>query len=289
MAASLHERLLRKAADTVWNEKSRKAVSRLQRLATPVGPGSLRRALDEVIKDRPPLMLMHSSLANCGQFKGGPDGAFDVLADYCETLFQVTHTYCYPKSEGEPAPVFDRAVTPSRNGLMSEVFRRRPGVARSIHSTHSLAASGPRADAYLAGHYLNDSPAGPGTPYSRLIHAGASALMFGVDFYSYTFFHTAEFESGSDHAYQHGIEDRLRVVDEEGQIRERPSRRQNWAPYRFREAGRLMEDKGLVRRARFGRSALLFVPDTAKIHDFMLERLRKMPDFLRLTCTVDLH
>jgi aminoglycoside N3'-acetyltransferase len=140
----------------------------------------------------------------------------------------------------------------------------------------------------MAGHYLCDSPTGEGTPYSRLVHGGSAALMFGVSFHSYTFFHTAEFESGSESAFQAGLTDRLRVVDEAGQVREQLSRRQNWAPNRFAEAGDLLERKGLARSIRLGRGVLRLVPDAAKVHDFLVERLRKTPDLLRQSCPVEL-
>jgi aminoglycoside N3'-acetyltransferase len=113
--------------------------------------------------------------------------------------------------------------------------------------------------------------------------------MFGVSFHYYTFFHTAEFEAGSEYAYQHGVIDWLRVLDETGAVRERASRRQNWAPMRFAEAGELMERNGLVRRLPLGREFLRFVPDAAKAHDFLIERLRKTPDFLRQSCPVELY
>lgn len=264
-----------------------RAMDRVHRRLTPVTPDALRAALDAVITAPPSALMVHSSVSSCGRFTAGPEDILTALRERCDQLVLPTHSYSYPSSPQEPAPLFDREVTPSQNGLLTELFRRQPGVSRSIHSTHSLAVSGP-ADDIISGHYLNDSPCGEGTPYSRLVHGDCAALMFGVHFLYYTFFHTAEFEAGSEHAYQHGVLDHLRVLDENGVERICPSRRQNWAPMRFKEAGDLLESKGLVRRARLGRNALLFVPHTLKVHDFLVERLRRTPDFLRASCQAPL-
>jgi aminoglycoside N3'-acetyltransferase len=118
---------------------------------------------------------------------------------------------------------------------------------------------------------------------------GATVLMFGVTFAYYTPFHTAEWDSGSEFAYVPGELNWLRVVDEAGKLRDCWSRRQGRTVPRFKEAGDFLERAGLVRQVPLGRSRLLFVPDCAKVHDLLVERLRKTPDFLRSTCTVDLE
>jgi aminoglycoside N3'-acetyltransferase len=109
--------------------------------------------------------------------------------------------------------------------------------------------------------------------------------MFGVDFHSYTLFHTAEDASGSEFAYENGTLDRLRVVNEKGEEQDCWSHRQSRAPRRFAETGDLLERAGLVRRVKLGRGTLLFVPDCSKVHDFLVERLRRIPDFLYQSCT----
>jgi hypothetical protein len=112
--------------------------------------------------------------------------------------------------------------------------------------------------------------------------------MFGVSFLYYTLFHTAEFESGSEFAYEHGTTDRLRVLDEQGVERDRWSRRQSRSPMRFVEAGDLLETRGLVKRLPLRRGTLSYVPDSSRVHDFLLERLRRTPDFLRQSCPTPL-
>jgi aminoglycoside N3'-acetyltransferase len=261
---------------------------RAQRLASPISSDKLRRALDEVTGGGRDILYVHSGISSIGYFTCGPAGIARVLREFCDTLFQSTHTYSYPPSPEVPAPVFDARSTPSQMGLFAETFWRLPGVVRSIHSSHSIAAEGKLAAQVCAKHYDCSTATGEGTPYSQLVHRGAPALMFGIDFRFYTPFHTAEWESGSVFAYEPEEVNRLRFLDENRVLQERLVRRQNRIVPRFDEAGLLLESKGFVRRVSLGRSALLFVSDMSKVHEFCVERLKRIPDFLRSTCKVEL-
>jgi len=257
-------------------------------LRNPVREDDLRRALDRLMPGGTDSLLVHSSLSAIGGFPQGLDSIVRSLIDACETLVMPTHSYCYPASPEEDAPVFDAASTPAQTGALCDFFWRQAGVVRSIHATHSVAAKGPIATELCAGHYHASSPCGRSTPFLRLVDKGASALMFGVSFKFYTLFHTAEFDAESEYAYRHGARDRLRVIDEAGRLRECWSMRQNWEPTRYEEAGLLLERLGLVRRGALGIGHLLYCPDVTKVLEMMVERLRKRPDYLRASCTVEL-
>jgi aminoglycoside 3-N-acetyltransferase len=264
----------------------RKATTTFRRLRTPIWPDTLRSALDRLTVGGSDIMCVHSSLSSCGHFTAGAEGVLNVLSEFCDTLCLPTHSYCYPDSQDTPGPLFNAQTTPSVVGHLTEVFRKRPGVLRSIHATHSLAASGSLAEELCANHYWHDTPCGAGTPYSRLVEKRATVLMFGVTFAYYTPFHTAEWESGSNYAYVPGELNWLRVVDEAGEQRDCWSRRQGRTPPRFEQVGRFLERVGLVRQIPLGQSRLLFVPDCSKVHDLLVEQLRKTPDFLRASCKV---
>jgi aminoglycoside 3-N-acetyltransferase len=260
----------------------------VHRLRTPIQPQQVRSALDR-IGQQSEILFVHSSLSSCGRFLAGPCDVLRAFGEFCDTLVLPTHTYCYPASPDEPGPLFDRRMTPSKTGLLTEIFRKQQATTRSIHATHSLAASGADAEQICSDHHRHNSPCGADTPYSRLVQRRASVLLFGVTFHSYTLFHTAEDASGSEYAYEEEILDRLRVVDELGAECDCLSRRQSRAPRRFAEAGLLLERVGLARRITLGRADLLFVPDCSRVHDFLIERLRRYPDFLYRTCTVSLQ
>jgi len=260
------------------------------RMRSPISGDRLRTALDVAIGEPPAMMLVHSSLSACGQFTAGPEDVVGALRERTANLCLPTHTYCYPAALGDTAPVFDPTSTPSKNGVLTEVFRKRPDVKRSINPTHSMAVSGPLSDAMIEGHELLDAPCGAGSPWARLVEKNAAALMFGVSFHAYTPYHTAEDAAESQWAYEPGGRiDRLRYLGPDGVVHERQCRRQSWTPRRFREAGDLLERVGLVRRVALGRGHLLYVPETAKVHDFLVERLRKTPDFLYLNCPAPLQ
>jgi aminoglycoside N3'-acetyltransferase len=261
----------------------------VRRIRVPINDDRFRRALRDAVGDGREFLYVHSGLSSMGHFVSGPAAIATVLREFCDTLFQPTHTYCYPPSVDELAPIFDAGSTLSQMGLFAEVFRQQPGVVRSIHSTHSIAGEGVMAEQICAKHYECDTPCGPGTPYSQLVHRSGSALMLGVSFRYYTPFHTAEAESGSEFAFEPDELVRLRFNDETGQLQERLSRRQNRIVPRFHEAGDLLEQQGFVRRVPLGRSHLLFVSDMSKVHEFLVGRLHKIPDFLRSTCKAPLN
>lgn len=254
-----------------------------------IGPDQLRRALNDVTGGGVDMMLVHSALSGCGQFTAGVPDIVAALREHAGTLCLPTHTYCYPAAFGQPGPVFDPAITPSKNGILTETFRTQAGVLRSINATHSLAASGPQEKALTENHEVLDAPCGKDSPWDRLVQRNAGVLLFGVSFRAYTPYHTAEDAADSPYTYELGTVDRLRYVGTDGQVHERRSRRQSWTPRRFAEAGDLLERNGLVKRVALGRGHLLFVRNSAKVQDFLVERLRKTPNFLYHDCTVALQ
>jgi aminoglycoside 3-N-acetyltransferase len=62
-------------------------------------------------------------------------------------------------------PRFDVRRTPSQMGLVTELFRRRPGVMRSLHPTHSVCALGPLASELVATHHRSPWACGELSPF----------------------------------------------------------------------------------------------------------------------------
>src|SRR4051812_30397217 len=116
----------------------RKARRSLQRLRTPISADRLRSALDQLTGSGTDVLFVHSSLSNCGRFTAGASDVLRALDECCGTLAFPTHTYCYPGTPNELGPIFDRSLTPSQNGLLTEMFRALPHVSRSLQATHSL-------------------------------------------------------------------------------------------------------------------------------------------------------
>ena len=80
----------------------------------------------------------------------------------------------------DPAKVLQIDSEPSSAGLLTEIFRRTPGVKRSIHLTSSVCALGPAADFLVRDHHLDVYPWGPNTPYCRLMDVDARLVTLGL-------------------------------------------------------------------------------------------------------------
>jgi aminoglycoside N3'-acetyltransferase len=84
----------------------------------------------------------------------------------------------------------DRA--PVYTGLLCEVFRRVPGVQRSIHLTSSVCAIGPNADFLIRDHHRTDMTWGKDSPFCRLMDVDARMIGLGATFNFMTPLHAVE-------------------------------------------------------------------------------------------------
>jgi aminoglycoside 3-N-acetyltransferase len=89
-------------------------------------------------------------------------------------------------------PVFDVERTASKAGLISEVFRRSPGVIRSRHPAASFAGWGRHAAELLEGHHLG-SAFGPTSPFQLLGRFDGIEAGVGTHFYNtFSLLHAVE-------------------------------------------------------------------------------------------------
>ena len=133
------------------------------------------------------ILLIHSALSSIGEVSGGADSVVDALLDAVGdegTIVMSTLTGWFTP--------FDAQTSPSAVGTISEVFRRRPGVLRSLHPVHSVAAFGKHASHIVAGHENCPTGCGEGTPYLKLRELGAKAMLLGVDMDRNTIMHSLE-------------------------------------------------------------------------------------------------
>ncbi len=158
-----------------------------------VGRAELAAQLrDRVGVHRGETWIVHASMRSLGYVIGGAPAVVGALRDAVGT----TGTLLMPTfSDPSPDGRFDLLRTPSRTGLLSETFRVTPGVARSRHPTHSVAAWGRGRDSLLAGHE-DVAPLGVNSPLHRAAAAGANVLMIGCDLTAASVFHLAEAIAG---------------------------------------------------------------------------------------------
>lgn len=121
----------------------------------------------------------------------------------------------------DASPVFDCRRTPSRAGLLTEVFRRMPGTIRSLHPTHAVAARGPEAEHITRDHARSATPFDEHSPFQRLLDGGADILSLG-SFEAMSFRHLADhlIQDRIAHPIYSGRPIAARVVDHEGVARE---------------------------------------------------------------------
>lgn len=224
--------------------------------------------------DQGDLVLVHSSLRKLGPVEGGADSVIDALLESvapCGTVAVPTHTW---KVVNEAQPVFHQAYTPSNVGVLTNVFRARPDALRSLHPTHSVAAIGPRAAAFVKDHELDASPCPAQGPYGRLRDWGGKILILGEGLACCTFFHGCEEWAGMPWAVTERTVP-FHVITSEGRTLRRDHHRHctnTWDRYPRLEPGLL--EAGALRITYLGDCSLRLL-DARKAADWLIAQLRR--------------
>ena len=103
-------------------------------------------------------LMVHLSCKAIGEVEGRGDTVLDVLIEYMQAGLLVLPTHTWSNVHTRSNPVMDVLHTPTCVGILTELFRKRPGVCRSLHPTHSLAALGTDAEAFLSGEECIQNP-----------------------------------------------------------------------------------------------------------------------------------
>jgi aminoglycoside 3-N-acetyltransferase len=86
---------------------------------------------------------------------------------------------------------FHPQTAPSQVGLITETFRRMPGVIRSLHPTHTIAAWGKHAGDLTSSHHLG-STFGENSPFFKLQQYGGLVIGVGTRLRRFTILHVPE-------------------------------------------------------------------------------------------------
>ena len=223
-------------------------------------------------------LLIHSSMKSIGAVENGADGVLDALIQYFVPggglLIFPTLTY-HLNAEN---PVFVVEETAGIVGLLPELFRKRPGVKRSWHPTHSVAAIGEGAAEYLAGHHLFDSPCAPTSPWGKLIDRKAKILFIGTGIICNTFLHGVE-EIAQVPGMLTEEPQQLCTIAPDGTRYAVPSRRHlghhsTW----YEKIRQDFETDGVLTKGRFG-DARCDLGDAAGMAETALRNLRQDPQY----------
>jgi aminoglycoside 3-N-acetyltransferase len=154
--------------------------------------GSLR-ALDVRSGDS---VMLHSAFGPRYGFRGTIEQLTTVFLDAVGpegNLLMVSLPYRSSSLEYlSKSKTFDVRKTPSMMGLVSEYFRHRADVLRSLHPTHPVLVCGAKAEWFVAGHEGCRYPCGPGSPFEKLEQLDGKVVFFNVPFATFTFFHYLE-------------------------------------------------------------------------------------------------
>jgi aminoglycoside N3'-acetyltransferase len=162
------------------------------------------RELVEQLRNRVPddfeILMIHSAYDRLlPMYQGGPQDLVNELLAFCgtnRTLAMPAFSLggrLYDKGQYFRTHAFDVKRTPSEMGLLTEVFRRTPGVTRSLHPTHSVCAIGPLAQDITATHHLGTTRTGRGTPFDTMAQRRTAIVGLGIEYWRcITQSHTAE-------------------------------------------------------------------------------------------------
>ena len=170
----------------------------IERSDEPVTVDRLRSDLRTLGLEPGDAVLVHCSLSALGWVSGGAPAVVDSLREVLTeagTLAMPTHSTQlsdparwenppvpdpWIERIRESAPPYRAEITPTRTmGAVAECFRTYPGVLRSAHPTHSVAAWGRYKERVVSEHAL-DRPHGERSPLATLFDLDAKVLRLGV-------------------------------------------------------------------------------------------------------------
>ncbi|MCP4633211.1 MAG: AAC(3) family N-acetyltransferase [candidate division Zixibacteria bacterium] len=131
-------------------------------------------------------IFLHSAYNNFNGFKGKPQDIIRCLLELIGddgNLLMVSMPYTGSSFEYlKQNQIFDVRKTISRMGIISEVFRRKRGVRRSLHPTHPVLAYGNDTEWLLEDHEKCLHPCGKDTPFDKFRSLNGKILHFDVPF-----------------------------------------------------------------------------------------------------------
>ena len=152
---------------------------------------SFRPVLERFGVPRDGALIVHSAIKTLSHAGYRAEAMIDTFLDHLRQghLFMPTMTWRTVLPEN---PRWDEITTASHTGVLSEIFRTRNAVARSIHPTHSVAGCGPDAKMLLSRHQIDDTPVSENSPYGLLRDYPTYILMIGVGLETATAIHLPE-------------------------------------------------------------------------------------------------
>ena len=138
------------------------------------------------------IVFIHSSMTEFYNYTGSAEELIErIIKEIGEngTLLMPA----YPKNQKFNEEVdFDVLKSPSGAGYLSELFRKRAGVMRSINLQHSVCAYGKLADYFTNEHHLSLTTWDERSPYYKMSQMDTLVFSFGLPYFLGTMIHCTE-------------------------------------------------------------------------------------------------
>jgi len=226
-------------------------------------------------------LFVHSSLSSLGEVDGGAGTVIDAFLDIIGGKGNlVLPTFTFSFSDGRSIP-YHPERTASCVGKITEYFRLKKGVLRSIHPTHSVAAYGPQSAKIVSAHQPTDSPCGKKSPFGKLLELRAKVIFLGGCLKSNTTLHVVEDWVNLPYTVKRNGE--ALVFDYEENIKKisfpkRPDGHRSFYIDRSKIA-RAFDKEGIIAETQIGNSYTQMIP-MRSIIQVTLKCLSKKPDIL---------
>ena len=138
------------------------------------------------------ILMIHSSVNNMYPiYSDNLKLLLNSLVEYCQSnnitlampAFVFGDDKFFDAAKYYRTNIFDVNKSKSQMGLLTELFRRYPGVKRSIHPTFSVCALGPLAEKITKEHHLQTTKCGIGTPFGFMAEYNTKILGLGAKYF----------------------------------------------------------------------------------------------------------
>lgn len=235
----------------------------------------LLKQLKEMPIDEKGTIIVHSSMKSIGDIEGGAETVLDAFTEFMKDGLLVfpTHTWATMNEEN---PVFSVNDTPSHVGILTEIFRKRPGVLRSYHPTHSVGALGDDADDFINRDEQFNTPAARESVWGKLLDRQAKILLVGVDLKRNTFIHGIEEWLDIPDRMNEQPQDLVSVLPDGTEIPSPQIRHISGISNNYWKVEEWLANKGAIEYTQFG-DAKVLVCDTVQLAEYITEMLKIDP------------
>ncbi|MEJ6952176.1 AAC(3) family N-acetyltransferase [Natronospora cellulosivora (SeqCode)] len=226
-------------------------------------------------------LLIHSSMKAIGEVENRADTVIDAFMEYMKDGLLIFPTHTWEEYNNKDS-IYNPEKETSCVGILTNIFRKRDGVIRSLHPTHSVAAFGKDAEEYVKGEETMETPTPREGCWGRLYDKKAQILFLGCSLKRNTYIHSVEEWSNVPgrlaDKYTH-----YKIVKPDGELIDSSIYRHEWGGVDISDNyDKLLKAflyKGIAKEGKIG-DALSYLCDAKAMGDLVTEFLKKDIDVL---------